>query len=172
VAIVNLGLEPAEALDMGLPAEKIEEGKGRRSAPVAGYVDDQWRAWLQGHRVELNAMDSPRFLEWLDGKMQQASGKLIPPPAVVAARLREEARALIRRRLVDEALLNARIEERTTEALDTLGAELRRTAKRLPAAIGATLADDPALPWTAPVADAAAKLAGRAKQNGNGRTPR
>ena len=34
--------------------------------------------------------------------MQQASGKLIPPPAVVADRLYGETRDLIRHRLVDE----------------------------------------------------------------------
>ena len=60
VEIVNLGLDPAEALDMGLPAEEIE-GKGRR--PVAAYIDREWRGWLQTHRVELNAMTTPRF--WL-----------------------------------------------------------------------------------------------------------
>ena len=59
VEIVNLGLDPAEAIDMALPAEEIE-AKGRR--PVATYIDDPWREWLQTHRVELNAMDTPTFL--------------------------------------------------------------------------------------------------------------
>ena len=169
VEIVNLGLDPAEALDMGLPAEETE-GKGRR--PVAAYIGEPWRKWLQGHRVELNAMTTPRFLAWLDGKMQQASGKLIPPLAVVADRLRDETRAVIRRRLVDEALLNARIDERTAEALDGLGGELRRAQRRLLAGIGKKLTADPALPWTSPVAEAAAKAAGKTKQNGTGRPPR
>ncbi len=169
VEIVNLGLDPAEALDMGLPAEAIE-GKGRR--PVAAYIGEPWRKWLQGHRVELNAMTTPRFLAWLDGKMQEASGKLIPPPAVVADRLRDETHAIIRRRLVDDALLSARIEERTAEALDGLGAKLRRAQARLLAGIGKKLADDPALPWTSPVAEAAAKVASKTKQNGTGRPPR
>ena len=39
VEIVNLGLDPAEALDLELPAEKIE-GKGRATIPVADYLDD------------------------------------------------------------------------------------------------------------------------------------
>ena len=169
VEIVNLGLDPAEALDLELPAEKIE-GKGR-AIPVADYLDDVWRNWLQTHRVELNAMDTPTFLEWLDGKMQQVSGKLIPPPAVVADRLYGETRNLIRHRLVDEILLHARIEERTTEALDGLGVELRRAKRGLVASIDAILANDPALPWTSPVADAAARVAGKAKHNGSGRLP-
>ena len=54
---------------------------------MADYIGDRWREWLQTHRVELNAMDTPTFLEWLDGKMEQASGKLIPPPAVLLAHL-------------------------------------------------------------------------------------
>jgi hypothetical protein len=157
VEILNLGLDPAEALDMGLPVEPVECS---RSVPVAAYIAPEWREWLQTHRVELNAMDSPTFLKWLDRKMDGQPGKLIPPPAVLVDRLRDETRALIRRRLVDEALLAAHIDARTDEALDGLGAELRRAKKRLVASIGATLADDPALPWTAPVADAAARLAG------------
>ena len=156
VEIVNLGLDPAEALDMGLPAENIEN-KSRRSIPVAGYVAPEWRQWLQGHRVELNAMDTPTFLEWLDGKIPPA--KLIPPPAVVVDRLRAETRAVIRGRLIDEAMLHARIDERTTEALDGLQPELQRAQAALTGAIEKTLAADPALPWTSPVATAAAKLA-------------
>ena len=28
-----------------------------------------WEEWLQTHRVELNAMTTPQFIEWLDAKM-------------------------------------------------------------------------------------------------------
>jgi hypothetical protein len=165
VEIVNLGLDPAEALDMGLPVEPVKRKDGKR-VPVAAYIGPEWRDWLQGHRVELNAMDTPTFLEWLDGKMEQAGGKLIPPPPVVADRLRDETRAMIRRRLVDEALLTARVDERTGEALDGLAGELRRARARLVSSIGDTLADDPALPWTAPVVEAAARVAGKTARNG------
>ena len=106
VEIVNLGLDPDEAAEMRLPSEKIKRQE-KRSIPVANYIEREWRDWLQGNRVELNAMDTPTFLEWLDGKMEQATGKLIPPPPVVADRLRDETRAAIRHRLVDEALLRA-----------------------------------------------------------------
>jgi hypothetical protein len=166
VEIINLGLDPAEALDMGLPVEPAERKDGKR-VPVADYIPPVWREWLQGHRVELNAMDTPTFLEWLDGKMEQAGGKLIPPPAVVAGRLRDEARATIRRRLVDEALLTARVDERTAEALDGLGGELRRVGARLVSSISDTLAADPALPWTFPVAEAAARVSARAARKGS-----
>ena len=162
VEIVNLGLDPAEALDMGLPVEPVTR-KGAGAVPAAGYLAPAWRQWLQGHRVELNAMDTPTFLDWLDGKVPAA--KLIPPPAVLADRLRNETLAAIRNRLIDEALLQARIEERTTEALDGLQAELQRAQARLTPAIKKKLAAVPALSWTSPVVAAAAKLAGKAGQN-------
>ena len=38
VEIVNLGLDPAEALDMGLPTEPAERKEGKR-VPVADYID-------------------------------------------------------------------------------------------------------------------------------------
>lgn len=81
INIVNLGLEPWEAIEMDLEVEDVEEG-GRRKA-VADYVgerddDEEWDEWLQAHRVELNAMTTPQFIEWLDGKMADYD-KLIPP---------------------------------------------------------------------------------------------
>jgi hypothetical protein len=44
VEIINLGLDPAEAVDMELPAEKVE-GKGRRSSTSSGI------GWVNGKRV-------------------------------------------------------------------------------------------------------------------------
>src|SRR5262249_32940121 len=88
--IVNLGLEPWEAVEMGLEVEDVEEGEKRK--PVADYVleredeasdGESWEEWLQTHRVELNAMTTPEFIRWLDSKMvEHGDGKLIPPPAV------------------------------------------------------------------------------------------
>ena len=84
VEIVNLGLDPAEALDMGLPIERVQ---AKKAVPVADYVDGEWREWLQANRVELNAMSTPSFLAWLDRKMHGQTGKLIPPAAVLTRRL-------------------------------------------------------------------------------------
>ena len=71
IKIVNIGLEPWEAVEMGLEVETIE-AKDRRK-PVADYVaahDGDWEEWLQTHRVELNAMTTPQLIEWLDEKME------------------------------------------------------------------------------------------------------
>jgi len=57
--IVNLGLEPWQALEMGLIVEPFPPGKKRR--PIGQYVlrdDEDWEEWLQCNRVELNAMTS------------------------------------------------------------------------------------------------------------------
>ena len=88
IRIVNLGLEPWGAMDAGLQVEQVEKGDKRK--PVADYVleredGDEWAEWLQTHRVELNAMTTPQFIEWLDAKMaEHGDGKLIPPSAVIA----------------------------------------------------------------------------------------
>ena len=57
VEIINLGLEPEEALEMGLEVETFKAKKG--GVPVATYVPEQWKEWLQSRRVELNAMTTP-----------------------------------------------------------------------------------------------------------------
>src|SRR5262249_11868573 len=88
VKIINLGLEPWEALAMGLDVETVKAGDQRK--PVAAYVTEHqyeepegnWAEWLQTKRVELNAMSTPEFIRWLDSKMA-AYDKLIPPAAVL-----------------------------------------------------------------------------------------
>ena len=51
---------------------------------------EYWEEWLQTHRVELNAMTTPEFIAWLDGKMaEHGAGKLIPPDDVIAAELED-----------------------------------------------------------------------------------
>ncbi len=79
IEIVNIGLEPWEAVAMGLEVETVEAKQQRK--PVADYVADydgdidppddadDWAEWLQTHRVELNAMTTPQLIAWLDQKM-------------------------------------------------------------------------------------------------------
>jgi hypothetical protein len=160
VEIVNLGLDADEATAMGLPAETIE-AKGR-TVPVADYVSAEWRGWLQTRRVELNALDTPAMLEWLDAKMKAAAGgKVIPPAPVMAARLTAEARGLIRAAITAEAIRGARVEDRTDQALAAIQPRIDRTARRLPALVGRELAAEPTAPWTTPVVRQAAKLTGQ-----------
>ena len=101
ITIVNLGLEPWEAREMGLGVEAVEEKD--RSKGVAEYVleredGDYWKQWLQTHRVELNAMTTPAFIAWLDRKMaERGDGKLIPPPEVLEVELESELEEQVRK---------------------------------------------------------------------------
>jgi len=115
IQIVNLGLEPWEAIAMGLEVENVEKTDKRK--PVADYVRDRkdgahWEEWLQTHRVELNAMTTPQFIEWLDGKMA-AYDKLIPPAdilkAELSARIEDKICDAITARILREANVDARI---------------------------------------------------------------
>src|SRR5262249_27404433 len=106
IRIINLGLEPWEALDLGLEAENVEAGERRKA--VADYVrerddGDEWEEWLQDHRVELNAMTMPQFIEWLDGKMADYD-KLIPPPDILEAELSTRIEKKVRTAVVDRIL--------------------------------------------------------------------
>jgi hypothetical protein len=117
IKIINIGLEPWEAVEMRLEVETVEE-KDRRKA-VARYVADHggewdWEEWLQTHRVELNAMTTPQLIAWLDRKMEAfGCGKLIPPAAVLegdlAARAEKKVRAEITERILREAGLDFQV---------------------------------------------------------------
>jgi hypothetical protein len=98
-----------------LEVEDVEE-KDRRK-PVADYVcerrdGEHWDEWLQTHRVELNAMTTPQFIDWLDGKMA-AYEKLIPPSDVLeeelSARIEKKVRDAVTERILREANLDAQV---------------------------------------------------------------
>ena len=92
VRVVNLGLEPEEALAMELEVEDVEAGERRK--PIASYVPADWQDWLRHHRVELNAMTTPQFIAWLDAKMAAfGNGKLVPPAGGAHGRPERYARA-------------------------------------------------------------------------------
>jgi hypothetical protein len=130
VKIINLGLEPHEAIEMGLEVEPIEEAE--RYRPVAEYAR-QWEEWLQTQRVELNAMTTRQFIEWLDGKMADYD-KLIPPAEVLEAELAEsitkKIREAITERILREAGRDAQVEAAVAAIAkpdaDTLARGIRR----------------------------------------------
>lgn len=135
IKIVNIGLEPWEALAMGLEVENIEAGERRK--PVAQYVHDvYWDQWLQTHRVELNAMTTPQFIEWLDDKIAaHGDGKLIPPPAVLLSelddRIEEKVRADITERILCEAGLDDQVDAAIAAIDKPDGAALAEGVKQL-----------------------------------------
>lgn len=115
VKVINLGLDPAEAVGMGLATEKVERKKGK--VPVADYIKDgpqgwKWEEWLQSTRVELNSMTSPQFLRWLDGKMEDHDrlGKVLPPRETMADALRVVAEKKVREAVVARILASSDLE--------------------------------------------------------------
>ena len=125
IEIVNIGLEPWEAVAMGLEVETVEEGKSRK--PVADYVaqyddvDEDWEEWLQTHRVELNAMTTPQLIEWLDDKMEtHGDGKLIPPQDVLVDELMAETEKRLRAEITASILSEAGLEARVAAAMAAL----------------------------------------------------
>ena len=159
ITIINLGLHPWEAIAMGLEVEEVEvkqnkAGEDRRK-PVADYVKkadksgkhgkvpvgkapdgETWEQWLQTHRVELNAMTTPQFIEWLDGKMAAAKhGKLIPPNEVLEVELKARIEEKVRADITERILLEAKIDDQVKAAVDAIktprAATLVKDIKRL-----------------------------------------
>jgi hypothetical protein len=123
IQIINLGLEPWEAFGLGLEVEDVEAGE--RLKPVADYVcerddvapdGDEWKEWLQSHRVELNAMTTPQFIEWLDGKLADYD-KLIPPPDILATELSARVEDKVRNAVVERILREANVDAQVAAAL-------------------------------------------------------
>jgi hypothetical protein len=142
IRIINLGLEPREAVAMGLEIEDVEAGDRRK--PVADYVRERddgtdWEEWLQTHRVELNAMTTPQFIEWLDQKMAGYE-KLIPPPEVLEAELNARIEKKVRDAITERILREANVHGQVAAALaniekpqaDALADGVRKLFKRQP----------------------------------------
>ncbi|MGE3361698.1 MAG: hypothetical protein AB7O92_34190 [Acidimicrobiia bacterium] len=159
VNVVNLGLEPREGLAMGLPAERASRA-GKKRLPVADYVDAEMTEWLQGNRIELNAMTTPQFLAWLDEKLEEhGQGKLVPPQRVLAARLEDDVRGLVRQNLTERILQQARLDEQAEAAFAALRAEVAERAARAEELVRAALEERPEEHWSAPVGRIAEDLA-------------
>jgi hypothetical protein len=85
IEIIDLGLYPQQAIDMGLPIEDILYD---RPQPVSDYITNQpgnWYAWLQHHRIELNALSPSELMEFLDEQIEQHGELKVVPPAVYIA---------------------------------------------------------------------------------------
>jgi hypothetical protein len=150
VRIINLGLDPAEALQMGLEVENVKENKGRKA--VASYLPVEWAEWLQDKRVELNAMPTPLFLTWLDKKMEQhGAGKLIPPDDILIDRLQADVRNDLRERITDKVLREAGINQLIEETYAELVPEINKQTTHIRDNVTAALHERPEGHWTAPV---------------------
>jgi hypothetical protein len=166
IRIINIGLEPWDAVEMGLEVETIEVTTRRK--PVANYVavpDGDWTEWLQTHRVELNAMTTPQLIEWLDEKMETfGAGKLIPPERMLEADLKARAEKKIRSEITERILREARLGSQMAVAMAALelpdGEELSRGTKQL-------FEDQPDAEWRAHIEALAEEKRRAHKKSGN-----
>ena len=116
VKIINLGLEPEEAILMELEVEKVEKSSKKKA--VADYVKPKWQEWLQCNRVELNAMSTPQFIEWLEIKIQKYDkGKVVPPNEVLENKLDESRESELRKKISAKILEENNYGEKVESAL-------------------------------------------------------
>jgi hypothetical protein len=153
IEVVNLGLDPAEARAMGLEAEPVRPKEDRR-VPVASYIPEDDAEWLQGNRIELNAMTTPQFIRWLTAKVEghfrrrRRPPKVVPPPAVVVARLGDEARIALERQMTDEVLREADIPARVAARLQEINDRVNEAAKALARGLPRLLKNAPEAHWS------------------------
>lgn len=156
VRVINLGLDPAEAVAMGLPVEPVDT---KSRVPVADYLEPEWREWLQTNRIELNAMTSPQFIEWLDSKLaEHDAGKVIPPVEVLASALREEVASIVQDRAVDIVRERLDFDRLVREEVTSMLAEIDLDID-IGRHVAGYLDERRAEPWTAAVSSAAHSLA-------------
>jgi hypothetical protein len=156
VQVINLGLEPWEAVVMDLPVEDVSYEK--RQA-VAGYVeaygaarDEDWAEWLQTHRVELNALSTEAFLRWIDAKLADYdTGKVIPPAHVLEAHYTDEVHQALEDKIREQILVDADLDGRVETAYTELEETITRDTATLPATVASALAGTPVDQWSAPV---------------------
>jgi len=157
VRVINLGLDPEEALEMGLEVETAQRAISRR--PVASYLDDEWREWLQDNRVELNAMTSPQFLEWLESKIS-AHGvrKVVPDNQVMLRTLRAEVIALTSQQVQEQILREAGYDQRVRRAIQAVTPIIEQEASSLRRVVSNELDSNGEAHWSQPVRDFAKKI--------------
>jgi hypothetical protein len=156
VQVINLGLEPWEGLEMGLDSEPIDSEDERA---VAKYIPPKWAEWLQKNRIELNTMTTPRFLQWLDNKMEKfGNGKLIPPEEVISDELREKTREKLAQEITDRILKENDAEGQIEQAFEKLRPVLDDKAEKLIEDMPTELADDPYQSWRDSITRAAHDL--------------
>jgi hypothetical protein len=163
--VINLGLDPDEAIAMGLEVEPVDSKRRKKNGaavrtPTGRYLRPAEREWLQRNRVELNAMSTAQFIAWLDRKMAaHSTGKVIPPAKVVRDQLTDTARARLTQLLCEKVIREARVEERVADLMAGKKRELAAAGKATAASLGDDLTGAPHSHWSKLVGAKAAEIA-------------
>ena len=168
VKVIDLGLNPWEADDMELETETFNS-KSRRG--VARYVRDRrynwdakddtdWEDWLQENRVELNAMDTPTFLNWIEGKIKEYdNGKVVPNTATLKAQLREDTDEIIREKVMTRILKENNFDAEVYRETEKVLPMFFEKVANLEVEVGESLEDNREQHWKEPVKEIARELA-------------
>ena len=152
--IINLGLDPWEGIAMGLEPENSVNESDKYKA-VGDYVsehDPECVEWLQTHRIELNEMSTPQFLQWLDDKMEMYSqGKLTAPVDIMVKELHDKAYEILKQTLIEEILQENDLEGRLNCEYEKLKPVLDEKAKELTKDVRVALQKEPTQSWRDPV---------------------
>ena len=139
VNMVDLGLRLDDVHSMGLAAEPmiIKDFASRMDTLCAHGASDEEIEFLKDERVELNAMTSRQFIDFIEGKLSRHGvAKVVPDAGTIEA----HARRLIEQRLAEQAV-------------DEIRAEIAKEASLIPLPDGlsqrieAEVRRDHALPW-------------------------
>jgi hypothetical protein len=146
VPVVDIGLRLDDVEEMGLGSEPVDMSsdnwwKRERTLLRHGATAEEI-AFLETQRVELNAMTSRQFLDFVEAKLKEHDvEKLVPEDAI----LEQHARRLIEQELAKKAI--ARVSSRITKQ-----AASRKLPADLLARIAVALEKEPHLPWDAALA--------------------
>ena len=166
VKIINLGLEPWEGLAMRLESEKVIRKDESKRRPTADYVSSDWANWLQNNRIELNAMSTPQFLQWLDDKMEKYGlGKMIPPDTILAKELHEKTRKKLAQEITDRILNAQDAEGQIEQAFKKLMPVLAEKVKELAKDVTEDMTKKLDQSWRDPVLKAACSLVERSLES-------
>ncbi|MDX2301433.1 MAG: hypothetical protein NW226_01480 [Microscillaceae bacterium] len=150
VHIYNLGLEPWEGLEMGLEVESLEKRSTKNPAQyVMDYDTDltqnkpfhylgyerwaDWQEWLKSFRIELNAMDTPTFIHWLDDKFSAYPvGKVVPHETYLQQEAENSLESSLKQQIKEEILRNLNIEKLISEKFEGIFPALKAQLEDLP----------------------------------------
>ena len=148
VKIINLGLEPWQGLAMNLEVESLERSSKKTPAQYVldydtttdtpkpykfeGQMMTRWEDWLKEYRIELNAMDTPTFIQWLDAQISKYdNGKVVPDESYLKTTAEQDLEATLKSRIRAEILKKMDIERLVVERLAKEFPELLAKVNRL-----------------------------------------
>mgnify|MGYP003539854745 FL=1 len=138
---------------MGLQVESVKANKTKSS----DSLDKVDKHWLQTNRVELNAMTSPQFVAWIEGKFDQyACSKIVPQEDVLRDELKNRLTLQAREKIQEEILQANNYENRVVQYLRPLVGEIFETT--LSPIVSKHFETQPADLWKVPISAFAEKM--------------